>query len=198
MVIKKFSSAPINRIFLISFWEGLLVLNCFYNQRNNLLDRKLSKLIYLCNLEGNSLIERIEKFAKDLCEKNEEDPHLFHHVLLVRDYAVKLAVIEGADVEACEIAALLHDIGKYKGSRNHHILGRELAKGFLDTLDLSEEKKNLILKCIVKHRSRFSSDDNELEVKVIQSADCLGSLANEQWQEYCRKTMSKKNIASIL
>jgi hypothetical protein len=33
-----------------------------------------------------------------------------------------------------------------------------------------------------------------LEVKVIQSADCLGSLANEQWQEYCRKTMSKKTL----
>lgn len=137
------------------------------------------------------LIKEIEEFAKALCSKDEEDPHLFEHVQLVRKYAVELAKIENADVEVCEIAALLHDIGKCKGRETHHITGRNLAKEFLKTIDIPEEKKTLILKCILKHRSRFSSEDNEIEVKIIQSADCLGTLFNDRWQEHCRKTMPK-------
>lgn len=136
-------------------------------------------------------IKEIEEFAKTLCSKDEEDPHLFEHVQLVRKYAVELAKIENADVEVCEIAALLHDIGKCRGRELHHITGRDMAEEFLKTVDIPEEKKPLILKCIVKHRSRFSSEDNEIEVKIIQSADCLGTLFNDRWQEHCRKTMPK-------
>jgi putative nucleotidyltransferase with HDIG domain len=139
-------------------------------------------------------IEEIEAFAQPLCAQDEEDPHLYEHVQLVRKYAKILATIEKADKKVCEIAALLHDIGKCKGRETHHITGMNLAKEFLESIDLPEEKKALILKCILKHRSRFSSEDDEIEVKVIQSADCLGTLFNEKWQEHCRKTIPKKDL----
>lgn len=90
----------------------------------------------------------------------------------------------------CEVAALLHDIGKSKGRKDHHSTGRSLAEEFLKSVDLPEEKKALILKCIFYHRSRFS-EDYEVEVKVIQSADCLGALFNDGWQEHCRETIPK-------
>jgi len=135
----------------------------------------------------------IEEFAKSLCDLDEEDPYLYSdHVQLTRKYAVELARIENADSEVCEIAALLHDIGKCEGRENHHIVGGDLAEKFLEHVDISEEKKKLILKCILKHRSRFSSEDNEIEVKIVQSADCLGTLFNSRWQEHCRKTYPRK------
>jgi putative nucleotidyltransferase with HDIG domain len=140
------------------------------------------------------MMEKIEEYARVLCAQDEEDPNLFEHVRLVRKYAVQLAHIEGADIRVCEIAALLHDIGKCKGRKNHHITGKKLAEKFLDTVDISTEKKELILKCIEKHRTRFSSEDNKLEVRVIQCADCLGTLFNDVWQEHCRKTRTREDL----
>lgn len=138
-------------------------------------------------------IDEIERSAKSLCDQDDEDPHLFEdHVQLVRKYAVELAKIEKADLFVCEVAALLHDIGKCRGRKNHHIAGRDLAEAFLERIAIPEEKRKLILKCICKHRSRFSSEDDEIEVKVVQSADCLGTLFNDRWQEHCRKTLPRE------
>lgn len=138
-------------------------------------------------------MKEIEEFARFMCLKN-DDPSLYHHVQLVKKYAVKLARIEKADIYVCEIAALLHDIGKCRGREHHHISGRDLAETFLKPLNIPEEKKQLILKCIYKHRSSFSSEDNEIEVKVIQSADILGALFNDKWQEHCRKTLPRDDL----
>jgi len=137
------------------------------------------------------MMKEIEEFAKSLCIQDKEDPHLYEHVKLVREFAVELAQIENADIEVCEIAALLHDVGKCEGRKTHHIVGRDLAKEFLESTNIPEEKRKLILKCIHKHRNRSSTGDDEIEVKIIQSADCLGALYNDRWQEHCRKTLPK-------
>ncbi len=151
---------------------------------SNLLQNKGVKMVTM---------KEIEEFAKSLCDQDAEDPDLYSgHVQLTRKYAVELASIEKADAEVCEIAALLHDIGKCEGRENHHVVGRDLAEKFLEHVEMPEEKKKLILKCILKHRSRFSSEDNEIEVKVVQSADCLGTIFNSRWQEHCRKTYPRK------
>ncbi|MBU7017642.1 MAG: HD domain-containing protein [Theionarchaea archaeon] len=139
-------------------------------------------------------MKEIEDYARSLCDRDEEGPNLYHHVQLVRKYAVELARIEKADVRVCEIAALLHDIGKCKGREHHHITGRDLAEPFLERLNISKEKKQLILKCIYKHRSDFYSEENKIEVKEIQSADFLGALFNHEWQEHCRRILPKKDL----
>ncbi len=166
---------------------GLLILRKM-NKMN------LSKSSYTKTHRKLMHLREIEAFARILCSKDEEDPWLYEHVQLVREYAVELVKIENADIEVCEMAALLHDIGKCKRRKNHHITGRNLADKFLESMDIPEEKKKLILKCILKHRSRFSSEDNEIEVKVIQSADCLGALFNERWQEHCRTTLPEEKL----
>jgi putative nucleotidyltransferase with HDIG domain len=140
------------------------------------------------------LVKDVEQFAKSCCQQDTEDPYLYAHVQLVREFAVRLAHIENADGEVCEIAALLHDIGKCKGRKDHHITGRELAEQFLKTQPLPEEKKDLILKCILKHRNTISSEDDEIEVRILQSADCLGALFHEEWQEHCRKTKPREEL----
>ena len=127
-----------------------------------------------------------------------EDPSLWkNHVQLVRKFALKLAKTEKADKEIVEIAALLHDIGKCKGRENHHITGVKLAKEFLKKIGLPGKKKKLILKCIKKHRSRFALEENEMEVKIIQSADALATLFNDEWQEHCRKTLPKEKLLEL-
>lgn len=142
------------------------------------------------------ILKNVEDFAKYYCEQDKTDSTLWKdHVRLVRKYAIKLAALEKADKHVVEIAALLHDIGKYKGREDHNVRSYELSKEFLKPLDL--KKKELILKCILKHSSRFSGEENEIEVKVVQSADGLGTLFNEDWQEYSRKTVQKEQLLQI-
>jgi metal-dependent HD superfamily phosphatase/phosphodiesterase len=144
------------------------------------------------------LLAQVEEFAKPYCEQYSEDPRLWkNHVQLVRQFVLRLAGVEGVDPQVVEIAALLHDIGKYKGREEHHIRSYELSKQFLKTIDLPEATKELILECVLKHRTHFSSENNRIEVKVVQSADVLGTLFDDEWQEYCRKTMSQEMIMQL-
>lgn len=144
------------------------------------------------------LLTKVEHFAKPYCEQDREDPGLWkNHVRLVRQFALQLGGMEGVDSQVVEIAALLHDIGKYQGRHDHHVRSHALAKKFLETIDLPEATKELILECVLKHRTRFASQDNRLEIKVIQAADVLGTLFDDEWQEYCRRTMPKELILEL-
>ena len=49
----------------------------------------------------------------------------------------------------------------------------------------------------LKHGTRFASEDNRIEVKVIQAADVLGTLYDEPWQEHYRKTMPKEELLQL-
>jgi HD superfamily phosphodiesterase len=149
-------------------------------------------------MTNSQLLARVEEFAKACCEQYSEDPWLWKsHVQLVRQFALRLAEVEGADPQIVEIAALLHDIGYYKGREEHHIWSYELSKEFLKTIKLPEATQELILECVLKHRTCFSMEDNRIEVKVVQSADALGTLFNDEWQEYSRRTMSRKTIVKL-
>jgi len=142
------------------------------------------------------LIKKVEEFAKPLCDKYEKDPFLWSgHTQFVRKYALILADIEKADKEVVEIAALLHDIGKHKGKENHSEKSYELAKEFFENIDV--DKKELILKCILKHSRRFSMEDNEIEVKVVQSADALGSIFDDEMQRRARERKTKEELLSL-
>ena len=141
---------------------------------------------------------KIEEFAKKYYKKNSEEAKLWkNHVQLVRKFALELAKIERADEDIVEISALLHDIGKDKGRKGHNEGSYELSKKFLKKINLPEEKKKLILKCILKHRSKFSDEDNEIEVKVIQSADALGTFFDNELQKFSRETMPKQELLDL-
>ncbi len=144
----------------------------------------------------NDLMNLVESFARQRYNIVGDDS-LWTHVELVRKYALMLADKLRADKLVVEIAALLHDIGKDVGRETHHLRGYSLAKTFLDTIKIPDEKKYLILKCILKHRSRFSGEDNELEVKIIQSADGLGLLFDNFWQEDARKKEMKPELLRL-
>ena len=144
------------------------------------------------------LLSRIEQFGKACCDQYAGDPGLWqNHVQRVRQFAVQLAGIEGADPQVVEIAALLHDIGCYKDREEHHVWSFSLSREFLKTTDLPEAAQELILECVWKHRTRFSMEDNRIEVKVVQSADALGTLFDDEWQEHSRRTMSRETLLQL-
>ena len=144
------------------------------------------------------LVARIEELARRYFDQVPDAVELWVHTQLVRRFAVQLARIEGADAEALEIAALLHDIGKCKGLENHSMASRELSEALLRSFNLPEGTKQLILECVLEHSSRFASEDSKVEVKVIQSADALALFFDDAWQEYSKKNLTKEAISELI
>lgn len=150
-----------------------------------------------------STIKKVEQFAKKYCKdeiikSGYEDQKMWaNHIQLVRKYALQLAEIEGADKFVAEVAALLHDVGKYQGREGHAERSYELSKEFLKGLDIDNKKVNLILNCIRFHGSKHSAEEHELEVKIIQCADALGTIFDEEWQDRSRKTLDKETLLGL-
>ncbi len=148
---------------------------------------------------SQAIIKEVEAFAEKFCSNDRVDAKLWsNHVRLVREYALKLAELEKCDAFVVEVAALLHDIGKYYGKEEHAERSYELSKEFLKTLKIPKYKQELILKCIRKHGKKMPDRDDELEVKVVQCADSLGTLFDEEWQETSRKSGPKDKILGRL
>jgi len=146
-------------------------------------------------------LAQTEEYAKNQCNQYTRGPGgLWAHSQVVRDYALKLAIIEKANPLVVEMAALLHDIGKddEHGRVNHAVRSHELAKLFLEKSDLSVATKELVLLCVLKHGTRFALEDNPIEVKILQCADSIAALFDDEFQAYCRKTLTKEeNITGL-
>ncbi len=146
-------------------------------------------------MDENRLMEQVEIFAKGYYKQVSARPNIWElHVQLVRKYAIELAEIEKVDSQIVEIAAILHDIGRIETGEEHSVRSHDLSKSFLESLGLSESDRALILECIIKHSTRYVSEDNKIEVRILQCADALANLFDEELQEYSLKTIPKEMI----
>ena len=108
--------------------------------------------------------------------------HDFTHVERVRVLAKRVAKKEGANVFVVELAALLHDIGRYeemktKGKMCHAEWGAKEAEKILGRFDnISEKEKENILHCISAHRYRNECIPETIEAKCLFDADKLDSI----------------------
>ncbi len=114
----------------------------------------------------------------------ENDPvHGFDHVMRVYKMAERLALVEGADLEIVQAAALLHDVDSSQLSavsgqrKSHHHSAAEFAQMILKSEDWPEERIQAVAHCIRAHRFR---DDREqpqtLEAQVLFDADKLDAI----------------------
>ena len=98
-------------------------------------------------------------------------------MIKVVSYAQLLAVEQGADVEICELAALLHDIAQCSGNtdsdNDHHIIGAEIAGKLLKELDYPDIRAERVLRCIVNHRGSVARAATSLEEQIIKDADAI-------------------------
>ena len=81
-------------------------------------------------------------------ESSGHDPH---HAFRVRDVAIRIAAIIGADGDVVEAAALLHDIGHGTGRADHAVRGAALAPCTLSESGFPEKKIRAVVNCIEHH-----------------------------------------------
>jgi uncharacterized protein len=109
------------------------------------------------------------------------DPvHGFDHILRVYRMAVRLAKIEGADLEIVRAAALLHDAqgsqteGGEDGRQNHHHASSDFARQILESEGWPPDKIAAVQHCIRAHRFRDNTETPQsLEAKILFDADKL-------------------------
>jgi uncharacterized protein len=120
-----------------------------------------------------SIVNKIKPIILDLCSRQEspfQEPHVRYVVYHAKELAVKLR----ADVEICEVAAWLHDIEKIKGIKeDHHIKGAAEAKKILKSMHYPEDRIARVCSCILCHSTDENHIPNNLEQKIVASADAL-------------------------
>lgn len=125
--------------------------------------------------------KKVYSFSKRLCGKWGE-PFSFRHTLFVRAAALKMAAKEGADREVVEVAALLHDVGKFIDLENHEKESAKIAKRFLKTTKFSKKQQRMIVKSILEHRSASQGKSDLLESRILSAADGIAFLKDRVMQ----------------
>ena len=91
-------------------------------------------------IEEEKMISQIEKIVKETCQRGRRLDQYKYHVQLVRKYSLKLAKKYKVNKTVVELAALLHDIGRFKfGEKDHEIFGVKEAEKILRKFDYSTE-----------------------------------------------------------
>nr|MDO8083070.1 HD domain-containing protein [Candidatus Freyarchaeota archaeon] len=108
-----------------------------------------------------------------------EDGHDYEHTLRVYNLCVKLAELEGADVEVLKAASLLHDIARpleETSGVSHSVKGAEIARNILKQTDFPETKIEKVCKVIITHRFSEGGEAQEIEEKILQDSDRLDAM----------------------
>ena len=124
---------------------------------------------------NDNILKKIERFAFDKV-KNNDILHRTSHIERVVKNCSILARKEKADFKICKAAALLHDIGRSKGSKNHAETGEKMTKKFLKKLKLDENIIEQICYAVLKHNKNLPN--KTIESKVVHDADNLDALGS--------------------
>lgn len=132
------------------------------------------------------VIERLRKTAEFVKARrattestgyaNPDFDYRWKHTLRVVQYGKQLAEAEGADIEVCMSACLLHDISKFDAEEygvEHGRVSARIARPFLETLGYDEKRLNNICYCIAVHVDDKSDFEHPvtLESKIVSDAD---------------------------
>ena len=126
---------------------------------------------------AETVIARTEQLAKDKLA-GESTGHDWWHVQRVRDIAVQIAEIEGADRFVVELAALLHDIDDYKFSGSE-AAGPQFAKAWLEGQGVDPAAVMRVTDIIAGMSfkgARVARPELSLEGRCVQDADRLDAM----------------------
>ncbi|MBQ7917280.1 MAG: HD domain-containing protein [Clostridia bacterium] len=102
-----------------------------------------------------------------------------YHLEPVVKNACMLAERYGADRDVVEVAALFHDYADlldFANRDNHHILGAELAEGFLAEDGFAQEFIDKVKLCIRNHRGSVVHEKLSIEEICVADADAMSHL----------------------
>lgn len=119
----------------------------------------------------------IEKYAEEQMAKL--GLHGWPHVKRVQRLCLKLSgSVEGTDSEVVEVAALLHDVGKFMEKENsaidHGSVSADMGEKFLNSIKFDEEKVAAICHAIRVHT--HGVEPRSTEAKVLHDADFLDKM----------------------
>jgi uncharacterized protein len=135
-------------------------------------------------MEHNHRLQKVVKFvqqAKDATLKAKPElaaslDYRWKHTLRVTQYGKQLAELEGANVELCMTACLLHDVAKIgmdEHGRNHGRIGAKFARPFLYELGYSGPDVENMCFAIAMHVDGKVDFEHPVtpEAKVVSDAD---------------------------
>jgi len=130
--------------------------------------------------EYNQKINETRKFVE---KELSCTAHYLDHTERVYNLCLLLAKDDPlVDLEVLELASLLHDVARVKedndssGKTDHAILGAQMARDFLKTLNFSEDKIKSVETCIMSHRYRTENKPQTKEAKILFDADKLDAV----------------------
>ena len=120
-----------------------------------------------------SIVGTLKKLVQKTMEAHTTDD--WEHVERVYKLSTMIAEKEGADVELCQVGAILHDLGRVIGEP-HNLTGRGRAKVLLRGMSYPSAKIDCVLR-IVEHHGLSGGDKLEsIEEKIVWDADKLDSI----------------------
>ena len=118
------------------------------------------------------IIKRSNMFEEET--KNTKDQYNIYreHIQYVYNYVLILSKNKDVDKEALELSALLPDIAMID-RRKHNEDGALIAEQLLRENNYSEDKTELVKKCILNHSSKRAAYRTTLEEIILVDADGL-------------------------
>ena len=131
-------------------------------------------------MNNHEILSKVRTFAYNNSEKN--DIHGFAHVERVLKLSLEIGTALNANLLVINIAALLHDTGRYLKKddevKNHAEISAEIAKNFIikNNFNIAIEDVENILHCIRTHSFSNDLEPKTLEAKILSDADKLDAL----------------------
>ena len=131
-------------------------------------------------MNSNKILSKVRTFACNNSEKN--DIHGFAHIERVLKLSSELGIVLDANLPVIKIAALLHDVGRYRKKddevRNHAEVSAEIAEIFIsnNNFNIAIEDVENILHCIRAHSFSNDLEPKTLEAKILSDVDKLDAL----------------------
>ena len=125
-----------------------------------------------------NLIDQTVEFVK-LSLKDAEAGHDWWHILRVWNNAKLIGQSEQADMLVVELAALLHDIADSKFHGGNEEIGPQMARNFLQGIDVNESVIDHVEQIIRNISFKSSLGDvsfSSAELNIVQDADRLDAI----------------------
>lgn len=122
------------------------------------------------------IINRSNKFEDETKGTKDEYNLWREHVKFVYKYALLISKDKNVDMDVVELSALLHDIAmtnKDLDRSRHNEYGSEIAENLLKGYGLSNNKIELVKKCILNHSSKRKNYRTTEEEKILVNADAM-------------------------
>jgi len=119
-------------------------------------------------------------FLEDLIKSiSSRDPvHGWEHIARVRALCRVIASrVGGADLEVLDLAALLHDVGRFIDGSGHHVEASiAFAKKILGVLGYDEQIVSRVIDAIAGHSYSYGYEPKTLEGKILSDADKIDAI----------------------